>query len=74
MAMLIIQIAYYLILLFVLISGLFIVYHIVKFSYNKFATLLMLLVFCLVLSGLIVFNHTAFSYVNFEDLMSFLSL
>jgi hypothetical protein len=73
MPLFIFQILYYIILAFVFIAGIFIVYHIVKYSYDKTAMLLMLIVFCGVFVILISFNYTLFLNISADDVSSLLN-
>lgn len=64
--------AYFVIFLFFMISGIFIVYHIVKYSYSKTAMLFMLMIFCSVM-GILVFTNIALLFsINFNDFISIL--
>lgn len=73
MPLLIFQIIYYFMLAIAFIAGIFVVYHIIKYSYNKIAMLLMLLVFCGVFVILISTNYALFSSISAEDVESLLS-
>jgi hypothetical protein len=58
-------ILYSLIFLVFLVSGLFIVYHIVRYSFNKKAAFLMLVIFIPVFIILLISNITLFFSVDF---------
>jgi hypothetical protein len=72
--MIIIQFIYFAIIFFMAISGLFIIYHMVRYSYNKLAMFLMLIVFCSVLGVLLMTNWALFSSLDLEYLVSFFKL
>ncbi len=67
-------IAYYIVLFFAVLSGLFITYHLIKYSYNKAALLLMLIIFCGVLGLLLVLNLSLFSSIHIQDISSIFNL
>ena len=66
----IIQILYLIILLMFIVSGLFVIYHIVRFSYSKLAMMFMLILFCCVTGILLITNISLFYSVNFSDILS----
>jgi hypothetical protein len=73
MPLFIFQVVYYVILVFMLIAGFFVVYHIIKYSYDKTATLLMLIIFCGVFAVIVSTNFTLFSNIGTDDIESLLS-
>ena len=73
MPILIFRIIYHIILAVAFIAGIFIVYHIIRYSYNKTAMILMLLVFGCVFVAIVSFNYTLFSNINAGDISSLLS-
>lgn len=68
--MFVINIFYLTILLILLVSSLFIVYHIVRFSYSKFAMMFMLMLFVCVAGVLIVANMSLFFSIDFGEILS----
>jgi uncharacterized membrane protein YoaK (UPF0700 family) len=72
MPMLIFQVIYYIILAFAFIAGIFIVYHIIRYSYSKTAMILMLLIFCCVFVIMVSANYALFLNINEEDVSSLL--
>ncbi len=73
MSILVFQIFYYLILAFSVIAGIFVVYHIIKYSYNKVAMLLMLIIFCGVFVAIISANYALFTNISADDIESLLT-
>lgn len=73
MPLLIFQIIYYFILVIAFVAGIFIVYHIIKYSYSKIAMLLMLLIFCGMFAVLISANYALFSNISADDIESLLN-
>jgi len=67
------QIFYYLILAFSVIAGIFVVYHIIKYSYNKVVMLLMLIIFCGVFAIMISANYALFTNISADDIESLLT-
>jgi hypothetical protein len=67
---LLIQLMYYLVFLMMLLMSLFIVFHIVRYSYNKTAKLTMLLIFVPVVSILLFTNFILFSQIQIENIFS----
>lgn len=62
---------YFIILVMVILSALFIIFHIIRYSFNKVATMLMLGIFIPVTLILILINIILFSLINFENMFSF---
>ncbi len=62
------SIFYYFILGVFILSAFFIIFHIVRYSFNKFATTLMLSVFISVAAILILTNIILFQMIDFENL------
>jgi len=73
MPILFFQAFYYLILAFSVVAGIFVVYHIIKYSYNKSAMLLMLIVFCGVFVIIVSANYAIFSNISTDDIESLLT-
>lgn len=67
---LLIQLMYYLVFLMMLLMSFFIVFHIVRYSYNKTAKLTMLLIFVPVVSILLFTNFILFSQIQIENIFS----
>lgn len=72
MPILFFQIFYHTILAFVTIAAIFVIYHIIKYSYNKIAMLLMLAIFCGVFIILASANYALFSNINADDIAALL--
>jgi len=72
--MAIVYLSYLVVLLFFVISGIFIIYHIVKYSYSKTAMLFTLLIFCSIMGILVFTNITLFFTIDFNDFISILKL
>jgi len=73
MPIIIFQTIYYFILAVAFIAGIFIVYHVIKYSYNKTAMILMLLVFCCVFVIAISTSYALFSNISADDISSILN-
>lgn len=66
---LIINILYFLVMLMLLILSVFIVYHIIKYSYDKKASFLMLVLFVSVTGVLALLNVILFFRIPFDKII-----
>lgn len=72
--MIIARIIYFSIIFFFLMASLFIVYHLVRYSYNRKMMILMLLIFSSVTGVLILLNITLFLSLDLSEIVSPLNL
>ncbi len=62
---------YLIIILSFLVAGLFIIYHIVKYSINKTHSLIMLSIFIIVFGLLLILNLNLFFHLDFRSFSVF---
>jgi len=65
---LLVNLFYFLMLLIFLIGSLVVVFHIIRYSYNKMATALMLIIFICVMGSLLMLNIVLFYSINFRKI------
>jgi len=66
---LLVNLFYFLMLLIFLIGSLVIVFHIIRYSYNKTATALMLIIFICAMGLLLMLNIILFYSINFGKIL-----